>query len=134
MMNTRQLFISYRSTDAAEVDRIAHDLGALKHPDGITPRFRPWQDKRDVPPASPDWWEAIIDAISASEVFVFFISRASLESEVCRAELDYAYKRNRPIIPVVSSQWCYPVNSQLMRSPAVTRSITGISCRRGYKR
>jgi hypothetical protein len=34
-------------------------------------------------------------------MFVFNLSRASLQSDVCRAELDYAHKRNRPIIPVV---------------------------------
>lgn len=97
---TKKLFISYRSTDAAKVDKIASDLALLKHNDG-TACFTTWQDKRNLPPASPHWWDAIVDAIIDSDVFVFFVSSASLKSEVCRSELDYAHKRNRPIIPVV---------------------------------
>ncbi|NWF70639.1 MAG: toll/interleukin-1 receptor domain-containing protein [Chloroflexi bacterium] len=47
------------------------------------------------PPASPNWWDAIVDAIEQCDMFVFNLSCASLQSEVCRAELDYAHKRNR---------------------------------------
>jgi DNA helicase II / ATP-dependent DNA helicase PcrA len=97
---TKRLFISYRSSDAAKVDKIARDLGLLKYDDG-TPRYIPWQDKHSLPPASPNWWDAIVDAIMDCDMFVFNLSWASLQSEVCRAELDYAHKRNRPIIPVV---------------------------------
>jgi formylglycine-generating enzyme required for sulfatase activity len=99
-MKTRSLFISYRSSDAAKVDKIAKDLSLLKYDDG-TSRFTTWQDKHNLPPASPNWWDAIVDAIELCEMFVFNLSRASLQSEVCRAELDYAHRRNRPIIPVV---------------------------------
>lgn len=99
-MKTRKLFISYRSSDSAKVDKISRDLSLLKHDDG-TPRFTTWQDKHNLPPASPNWWDAIVDAIGDCDVFVFHLSNASLQSEVCRAELEYARKRNRPIIPVV---------------------------------
>ena len=99
-MKSRSLFIGYRSRDAAKVDRIARDLTLLRHEDG-TPRYTTWQDKHNLPPASPHWWDAILDAIEKCEVFVFHLSRASLTSEVCLAELEYAHKRNRPIIPVV---------------------------------
>jgi formylglycine-generating enzyme required for sulfatase activity len=97
---TRNLFISYRSSDAPKVDKIARDLALLRFDDG-TPRFTTWQDKHNLPPASPHWWDAIVNAIIACEVFVFNLSRASLQSEICRAELDYAHKRNRPIVPLV---------------------------------
>ena len=99
-MKSRSLFIGYRSSDAAKVDRIARDLTLLRHDDG-TPRYTTWQDKHNLPPASPNWWNAIVDAIEKCEVFVFHLSRTSLTSEVCLAELEYAHKRNRPIIPVV---------------------------------
>ena len=99
-LKTKSLFISYRSSDAAKVDRLAHDLALLSHPDG-TPHFRTWQDKHNLPPASPNWWDAIVDAITVCDLFMFNLSRASLQSEVCRAELDYAHKRNRAIITVV---------------------------------
>lgn len=97
---TKKLFISYRSSDAAKVDKIAKDLSLLKYDDG-TPRYITWQDKHNLPPASPNWWDAIVDAIVDCDVFVFNMSKASLQSEVCLAELDYAHKRNRPIILVV---------------------------------
>jgi len=96
----KQLFISYRSSDAAKVDKIARDLGLLRHEDG-TARYVTWQDKHNLPPASPHWWDAIVDAIIGCDVFVFHLSAGSLQSDVCMAELDYAHKRNRPIIPVV---------------------------------
>lgn len=97
---SRKLFISYRSSDAAKVDKIAKDLTLLKYTDG-TQRFTTWQDKYNLPPASPNWWDAIVDAIFDCDIFVFNLSRASLQSEVCRAELDYAYQLNLPVIPIV---------------------------------
>lgn len=97
---TKKLFISYHSSDAAKVDKIAHDLGLLKYDDG-TARYKTWQDKLNLPPASPNWWDAIVDAIIDCDVFVFNMSKASLQSEVCLAELNYAHKRNRPIVPIV---------------------------------
>ena len=96
----KKLFISYRSSDAAKVDKIARDLGLLQYDDG-TAHYKTWQDKLNLPPASPNWWDAIVDAIIDCDVFVFHLSRESLQSAVCQAELDYAHKRNRPIIPVV---------------------------------
>ncbi len=97
---TKKLFISYRSSDASKADKIARDLGLLQYDDG-TPRYTTWQDKLNLPPASPNWWDAIVDAIGDCDVFVFHMSRESLQSVVCLAELDYAHNRNRPIIPVV---------------------------------
>jgi len=82
------------------VDKIAKDLRLLKYDDG-TPRYTTWQDKHNLPPASPNWWDAIVDAIEQCDIFMFHLSLASLQSEVCRSELEYAHKRNRPIIPVV---------------------------------
>ncbi|MCU0498782.1 MAG: SUMF1/EgtB/PvdO family nonheme iron enzyme [Anaerolineae bacterium] len=97
---TYRLFISYRTTDSAQVDRIAQNLRLLKHADG-TPRYIPWQDKRDLMAGVPNWWDAILDAIESCDVFVFHLTLDSLKSEVCRAELDYAYRLNLPIIVVV---------------------------------
>ncbi|MAU11765.1 MAG: hypothetical protein CL607_18210 [Anaerolineaceae bacterium] len=97
---TKKLFISYRSSDAAKVDKIARDLGLLRY-DDATPRYTTWQDKYNLPPASPNWWDAIVDAIIDCDVFVFNMSKASLQSEVCQAELDYAHRRNLPVVPIV---------------------------------
>lgn len=100
MKPTKKLFISYRSSDAAKVDKIALDLSLLRNDDG-TVRYTTWQDKHNLPPASPNWWDSIVDAIGDCDIFVFNISKASLQSEVCLAELDYAHKINLPIVPVV---------------------------------
>ncbi|MCU0512398.1 MAG: toll/interleukin-1 receptor domain-containing protein, partial [Anaerolineae bacterium] len=66
------------------VDKIARDLALLQYDDG-TPLYTTWQDKHNLPPASPHWWDAIVDAIITCDMFVFNLSRASLQSDVCRA-------------------------------------------------
>lgn len=97
---TYRLFISYRAKDAAQVDQIAHSLRLLTHEDG-TARYQTWQDKHDLPAGVSHWWDEILDAIEASDLFVFHLTLESLKSEVCRAELDYAYQLNLPILVVV---------------------------------
>nr|MCU0498822.1 SUMF1/EgtB/PvdO family nonheme iron enzyme [Anaerolineae bacterium] len=96
----KRLFISYRTTDAPIVDKIAQDLRLLKSADGSS-RYLPWQDKHDLPAGVPHWWDAILEAIEACDLFVFHLTPDSLKSEVCRAELEYAHALSRPIIPVV---------------------------------
>ncbi|MCL4255904.1 MAG: TIR domain-containing protein, partial [Anaerolineae bacterium] len=97
------IFISYRSLDSAKVDPIVSRLRALENPDG-TRRYRVWQDKnRDgdgIPPGA-DWWESIVDAIIECRVFIFMMSAESVKNDNCRAELSYAYARNRHILPIV---------------------------------
>lgn len=97
------IFISYRSLDSVKVDSIVTRLRALKNPNG-TPCYRIWQDKDrngDGIPPGADWWESIVDAIIQCRVFVFMMSAESVKNENCRAELRYAYARNRHILPVV---------------------------------
>lgn len=94
-----KLFISYRSLDSAKVDAIVARLKTLTNPDG-TPRYQIWQDKTGIRPAQ-DWWEAIVDAIIDCNVFVFMMSHESVKNTNCRAELNYARRRNRPVLPVV---------------------------------
>ncbi|HEX2909003.1 MAG TPA: SUMF1/EgtB/PvdO family nonheme iron enzyme [Phototrophicaceae bacterium] len=94
-----KLFISYRSLDSAKVDALVARLKTQKQPDG-TPRYQLWQDKTSIP-AGQDWWKAIVQAIIKCDIFVFMISSESAQNVNCRAELSYARKRNRPIIPLV---------------------------------
>ncbi|MCU0498781.1 MAG: SUMF1/EgtB/PvdO family nonheme iron enzyme [Anaerolineae bacterium] len=97
---THRLFIGYSTHDSAQVDTIAQHLRLLKHTDG-TPRYLPWQDKHDLTVGVPNWWDAILNAIEHSDLFVFHLTLNSLKSEVCRAELEYAYQLNLPIILLV---------------------------------
>ncbi|NJR12415.1 SUMF1/EgtB/PvdO family nonheme iron enzyme, partial [bacterium] len=95
-----KLFISYRSLDSAKVDKITLNLSHMRD-ENNTSRFIPWQDKEKLPPAHRHWWDAIVQAIIDNDVFVFHLSQEALKSDICKAELDYAHNRNRPIIPVV---------------------------------
>lgn len=94
-----KLFISYRSLDSAKVDQIVTRLRSLKNEDG-TPRYDIWQDKTSIP-VGQDWWKAIVQGIVNCDVFVFMVSHESVKNPNCRAELSYARKRNRSIIPLV---------------------------------
>lgn len=94
-----KLFISYRSLDSVKVDTIVSRLRNMQPVDGI-PNFVPWQDKYGIVDGH-DWWEAIVNAIIDCDVFVFMVSRESVQNVNCRAELNYARRRNRPILPIV---------------------------------
>jgi hypothetical protein len=96
---SEKLFISCRSTDSAKVDGIVSGLSTIKN-EGGKPRYVLWQDKHNIP-AGKDWWEAIVEAIIECDVFVFCISKAALESEICKAELAYAFECNCPILPII---------------------------------
>lgn len=95
----QRLFISYRSLNSDRVDSIVSRLRSLTTLDG-NKRFEVWQDKDGIP-GGQDWWEAIVDAIIACDVFLFMISSESVKSINCRAEVSYARIRNRPILPFV---------------------------------
>jgi hypothetical protein len=62
---TYQLFIAYSSLDAHVVDNIAQTLAQLKYDDGAA-RYITWQDKYNLPPATPHWWGAIAKNIRQS--------------------------------------------------------------------
>src|SRR5688572_1465360 len=94
-----KLFISYCSHDWVKVDSIISDLRLLPSADD-SPRCDVWQDKKNIR-AGQDWWAEIIDAIIACDIFVFMVSHESVKNPNCRAELSYAHKRNRPIVPII---------------------------------
>jgi formylglycine-generating enzyme required for sulfatase activity len=97
-MSDNLIFISYRSTDSAKVDTIVSRLRTLQ--DNGKPKYKVWQDKTDIQPGE-DWWFAIINAIRACKVFVFMVSAESVKNVNCRAELAFARKLNRDIVPIV---------------------------------
>jgi formylglycine-generating enzyme required for sulfatase activity len=94
-----KLFVSYRSSNSDKVDTIVTRLRSPKD-GGNTGRYAVWQDKDSIPPAM-DWWEAIVNAIIDCDVMLFMVSRESVQNVNCRAELTYARKRNRAVVPVV---------------------------------
>ena len=86
------VFISYSRRDSEFVDRLREAL--------IESGQKTWLDKEKIPP-SDLWLARIKSAIDEAEAVVFVLSPASLASEVCGKELDYAFSRNKRVIPVV---------------------------------
>lgn len=59
-----------------------------------------WVDWDDISP-TVDWWEEIKAGIEAAHIFLFIISPASIESQVCSDEISHAVANNKRIVPVV---------------------------------
>jgi hypothetical protein len=84
------VFISYSRIDETVVKTLAQGLEAAKRD--------VWSDHNLA--GGDVWWDAILANIRSSEVFLFALSDASLNSKPCRLELDYALALERPVLPV----------------------------------
>ena len=85
------VFVSYARSDAREfVERLS---GALEGRGKDT-----WVDLEDIPAASV-WNEDLREGIAASDSFCFVISPASVASEHCLAELEYAVGLGKRLLP-----------------------------------
>jgi WD40 repeat protein len=89
------VFVSYSRRDQGFVRRLAERLAGSGR--------RVWVDWQDIPP-SARWRVEIYAAIEAAEAFVFVMSPASLESEVCREELRHAFTVNKRVVPVMIAE------------------------------
>jgi len=86
-----EVFISYGRESAAEAREVADDAQALGH--------NVWYDA-DLT-GGQQWWDQILKEIRRCRVMVFLISRASLDSEACRRERQYAGQLAKAVIPVL---------------------------------
>lgn len=86
-----RFFVSYSRSDKVEVSKVVALLSASGH--------EVWWDN-DIPVIA-DWWATILTHIEWCEVFIFFVSEKSLQSDYCLAELKYANERQRPILPFI---------------------------------
>lgn len=86
------IFLSYSRVDA---DILVRLYNALIHSGRAV-----WVDFADIQPTG-DWSQAIRSAIIASDAFVYLISPDSIESNQCSAELEFAMKFEKRIIPVL---------------------------------
>jgi hypothetical protein len=84
------VFISYARDDRAAVERLAQRLAGLV--DGV------WYDQRLH--GAQDWWVEILYRIRSCQIFLAVVSQASLQSEACRIEREYARSVGRTIMPV----------------------------------
>ncbi len=85
-----QLFASYARRDATTVQELIGDL-ARAH-------LSVWHDQ-ELRGGDP-WWQNILRRIRECDVFLFVLSKNSLTSKPCLAELSYARALGLPILPV----------------------------------
>jgi hypothetical protein len=85
-----QLFVSYARENKAAIDALVGNFGVLGHQTWVDSSLR----------GGDDWWAEILRRIAACDIFIVAVSRASLTSEACRRELDWAEDLRRPIVPV----------------------------------
>jgi len=86
----RVVFFSYARRDADTTKAIASGLQQL----GQTV----WLDQQLS--GGQQWWDTILEQIRNCDVFLFVLSKSSLRSKACRAELDYAHRLGRMLLPV----------------------------------
>lgn len=90
--NFSDIFVSYAHVDRDFVKPIT---GALSERG-----YEIWIDWEDIPQTA-DWWQEIEAGIDASNTFVFFVSPASAQSEICYREVQYAVDNNKRIVPIL---------------------------------
>ncbi|MGH2515357.1 MAG: toll/interleukin-1 receptor domain-containing protein [Ktedonobacterales bacterium] len=95
MMLVQYVFISYASGDRDIADRVRVYLEDA--------RIKVWVAHEDLAPGTPNWEQAIREAISSVDGVVLIATRKALTSQVVRGELDQAKKHKRPIYPM----WAY---------------------------
>ncbi|MBN1618229.1 TIR domain-containing protein [Candidatus Dojkabacteria bacterium] len=61
-----------------------------------------WIDWEDIPPTQ-DWLKEVYKAIEESNAFLFIISEASLNSDICKLEITHAVDNNKRLVPIVLS-------------------------------
>lgn len=99
-MTERAVFCSYARRDAEAVSTIATELDRLGQ--------RAWLDERLS--GGQSWWDTILGQVRTCDCFLFALSDASLRSRACMAELEYAHRLDRTILPVAVG----PVIDQLL--------------------
>ncbi|MGH3925478.1 MAG: toll/interleukin-1 receptor domain-containing protein, partial [Pseudonocardiaceae bacterium] len=84
------LFVSYTRSDKALVRALKDDLERIGR--------SVWFDHQIH--GGERWWQEIIQRIQDAEVFLFALSKDSLRSPPCLAELGYAEQLGVPVVPV----------------------------------
>ncbi|NJN21102.1 MAG: TIR domain-containing protein [Leptolyngbya sp. RL_3_1] len=86
------VFVSYSRRNKQFVERLHAALEAT--------RRQVWVDWENIPLAS-DWWREIELGIELADTFIFVLSPDSVQSKVCRQEIDHAVKHNKRLVPLV---------------------------------
>ena len=86
------VFISYSRKDIQFAKKLTGELQKSE--------LDYWSDWEGIPP-TVDWWNEIEKGIEEADAFVFLISPDSVNSEVCRREIEHAVKNGKRLIPLV---------------------------------
>jgi WD40 repeat protein len=116
--NMSDVFLSYSRKDVDFVKKLFSDMKEQGK--------EVWADFEDIPVAS-DWWNEIRAGIDAADAFVFVISPDSVNSTVCRREIDHAIANNKRFLPLLYREVTKPEDKEKMH-PAIS-SHNWIYCR-----
>lgn len=85
-----RFFVSYSRRDQAKINPLAKRLNQLGH--------ETWLDDRLS--GGQAWWDEILANIRNADALLFALSEASLESQACSLEREYARSLGKPLLPV----------------------------------
>lgn len=86
-----RIFISYAREEQSIIKELSERLRAAE--------FDVWFDERLLP--GQNWEQVLYDEIRTADAFIFAISPASIASEWCEREYDFAVEMDKPIFPVL---------------------------------
>tara|TARA_R110002096_G_scaffold384014_2_gene577970 strand:+ start:1936 stop:2685 length:750 start_codon:yes stop_codon:yes gene_type:complete len=85
------VFLSYSRVDVEHVQDLATDIGAIG--------FTCWFDRELS--GGQAWWTSILQSIRDCDLYLFALSRSSLDSTACQREYEYAHALGKTILPVL---------------------------------
>ena len=87
----KRLFVSYARQDRALVEELVDDLSSLGN--------EVWFDR--AVSGGQKWWDEILSNIRSTDMLLFALTSASLDSVACRREAAYAAQLLRTVVPVL---------------------------------
>lgn len=90
-----RLFISYARQDQPKVRPLTHGLRLLGHD--------VWLDEEDLR-GGQEWWDTILGQIRDCDAMLVAVSPATLRSQACEREREYAAALGKPLLPVIVEQ------------------------------
>ncbi|MBK9124424.1 MAG: SUMF1/EgtB/PvdO family nonheme iron enzyme [Chloroflexi bacterium] len=98
----KELFVSYSRDDKHWTYEFAKALR-----EDLT--YSPFVDYRSVH-VGTDWWRTICEHIESCDCVVYVMTPKSTESIYCRAEIEYAFALNKPILPLMLKDCTFPAD------------------------
>lgn len=97
-----QIFVSYAVVDSALRENVVSTLREQQH--------SVWFDGLLENRGGQSWWNIICKQIRESELFVFVLSKNSLNSVACQREYEYAYALHKRIMPVKIADFNFKID------------------------